>query len=169
MIEQTYREGLYWPDECILFRCVFGSTLCGLQHKDSSLSTQVVREDKDTLNLGVSASAGTGIMISTLFAVERFLNWPLAFYKASHIDKTEWDTEFYLDQIFYSAVWMSFNLRFNPNQGLNLSVKPIWHQFKFSIRWNKWDGSIIFKSWQANTLVKFDIFKFHCFCPCSWK
>ena len=31
-----------------------------------------------TLYLGVSASAGTGIYISTSFAVERLLNWPLA-------------------------------------------------------------------------------------------
>ena len=31
-----------------------------------------------TLNLGVSASAGTGMMISTLLAVERLLNCPLA-------------------------------------------------------------------------------------------
>ena len=32
-----------------------------------------------TLNFGVSASAGTGIKISTLLAVERLLNCPLAY------------------------------------------------------------------------------------------
>jgi hypothetical protein len=33
------------------------------------------------LNLGESASAGTGIWISTLFAVERLLNWLFAYAK----------------------------------------------------------------------------------------
>ena len=33
------------------------------------------------LNLGESASAGTGMMISTLLAVDRLLNWLLAFNK----------------------------------------------------------------------------------------
>ena len=34
-----------------------------------------------TLNFGESASAGTGMMMSTLLAVERFLNWPFAWRK----------------------------------------------------------------------------------------
>lgn len=33
------------------------------------------------LNLGESASAGTGMMISTLLAVDRLLNWLLAYNK----------------------------------------------------------------------------------------
>jgi hypothetical protein len=33
------------------------------------------------LNLGVSASRGAGMIISTLFAVERRLNWDFAFLK----------------------------------------------------------------------------------------
>lgn len=39
----------------------------------------------DTLNLGESASAGTGIWISTLLAVERLLNWLLAYKEQNSI------------------------------------------------------------------------------------
>lgn len=116
MVVLTYREGLYWPDECILFWRILGSTLGGLEHKFGTLSTQQVTENKNTLNLGVSASAGTGIMISTLFAVERFLNWPLAFYKTSHIDKLSEIQNFTL--IRYStllweclSIWDSIQIR----------------------------------------------------------
>jgi hypothetical protein len=38
-----------------------------------------------TLNLGESASAGTGIWISTLFAVERLLNWLFAYAKKTTV------------------------------------------------------------------------------------
>lgn len=39
------------------------------------------------LNLGESASVGTGMMISTLFAVDRRLNWLLALNKQYSINK----------------------------------------------------------------------------------
>lgn len=48
-----------------------------------------------------------------------------------------------------------------PNQRLNRSRQAITHQFKFSIRRNKANCSLTFKSRQSYTLVEFNIFQFH--------
>lgn len=44
-----------------------------------------------------------------------------------------------------------------------VGVKTVWHQLKFTIRRDVWNGTIILKAWQTNTLVKLDIFKFNWF------
>lgn len=49
-----------------------------------------------------------------------------------------------------------------------MGVQTIWHQFKLSIRGNVGDCTVIFKSWQAHTLMKFDILQFYCLTLASW-
>ena len=44
-----------------------------------------------------------------------------------------------------------------------VSVESVWHEFKFSIGWDEWNGAIILKSGQADTLVELNVFQFHRF------
>ena len=44
-----------------------------------------------------------------------------------------------------------------------MSVKSVWHELKFSIRRDEWNGTIILKSGQADTLVELNVFQLHCF------
>ena len=44
-----------------------------------------------------------------------------------------------------------------------MSVKSVWHELKFSIRWDEWNGAIILKSGQADTLVELNVFQLHRF------
>ena len=47
------------------------------------------------------------------------------------------DNQTHLNKIFNSAVRMPFNLRLNPNERFDLSIKPVRHELKFSIWWYK--------------------------------
>lgn len=49
-----------------------------MDHTKALSSGAYLTDPIEVLNLGESASDGTGMMISTLLAVERRLNWDLA-------------------------------------------------------------------------------------------
>ena len=51
---------------------------CFIDQTTADFSGRYLTLPADALNSGESASAGTGIRISTLFAVERCLNWLFA-------------------------------------------------------------------------------------------
>ena len=71
--------------------------------------------------------------------------------------------EKYLDEIFNPAMGVTLNVGLNPNERLDLSVQPVRHQLKLSIRWDKRDSSVILKPRETHTLMKLDIFKLNCF------
>ena len=78
------------------------------------------------------------------------------------------DTNIHLDHILYSAMGMSFNDRLNPYQRFHMSIESIRHQFKFSIwRYERY-CPVIFKTWQSDTLMKFNIFQLNSFTFRPW-
>ena len=54
-------------------------------HRTALLSGEYLQLPVVVLNFGVSASAGTGMTISTLFAVDRRLNWLFACENKQHL------------------------------------------------------------------------------------
>ena len=58
-----------------------------------------LHEPTVVLNLGESASLGTGMMISTLFAVDRLLNWLFAYTKT--LNRLEIIVAILLDKLDY--------------------------------------------------------------------
>ena len=70
----------------------------------------------------------------------------------------------------FKNMW-PFLATFSSNKYSNLRwILPIWHEFKLSIRGNKWDRSVILESWQSYTLVKLHILQFNTFTLSSaWK
>ena len=92
------------------------------------------------LNLGESASTGTGTMISTLFAVERRLNWLLAYIHRQHdissignLPPQTWQPSLYVDKVkikHTTAIITLINLHFNsPPPGFLLEEKI------FGVKW----------------------------------
>ena len=67
---------------------------------------------------------------------------------------------------FYLWFWKIFNLRFYPNQWLNMGINSVWHKFKFSIWGYKSNQSLCVEFVQSYTLMKLNIFKFYQFI--SW-
>lgn len=84
-----------------------------------------------TLNLGESASDGTGMMISTLFAVERLLNWDLA-CKFTVLFFQRW--KFNLDHELDSGMTVPLHIRFDPDQRLHDRGQPENCEFTWGLQ-----------------------------------
>ncbi|TNN63912.1 hypothetical protein EYF80_025845 [Liparis tanakae] len=87
------------------------------------------------LNLGESASVGTGMWISTLLAVERLLNWLFA-----------WD-----DKNKQGSVYRTARPR-REIYGTHVGVETVGHELKLSIGRNEGDGAVVLKARQTDTL-----------------
>ena len=130
------------------------------------IMTYLIHTDKIsrlvTLNRGESASAGTGTIISTLFAVERLLNWPFACSMSLHTNIHMWhfrgELTAHFNEIFHSTMWVSLNVWLNPDERLDLSIKSVRHELKLPIGWDKRNSPIILEPRETNTLMKLNIF-----------
>lgn len=52
----------------------------------------------------------------------------------------------YLNEVLYTTVCVSLNMRFNPYQRLDLGIQSVGHQFKVAIRRYERDCPVILKS-----------------------
>lgn len=110
----------------------------------------------EALKEGVSTSEGTGMMMSTLLAMERDLNWLLAWrlvQKNGRARSVGWwstqeqecprDAGAHLDHVLDAGVGVRLHHGLHPDERLDVRGEPVRHEIELPVRRDEGDGAVV--------------------------
>lgn len=68
---------------------------------------------------------------------------------------------FGLHHVLDPGVGMALDDRFDPDQGLDMGVEPVRHQFELAVWGYERDGAVVFEPGQSHALVELDVFQLY--------